>query len=233
MLRTLLESQAHSPRRAGGTLFSVGVHTTLIGLAVAATARATTRPAADPPEAHDVLYTVPAPTPLPNAPHPSMDKWHIALPANAPFVPPVTFPTTLPAIRVNQSTDSGHEFDGAHLASADPFVGRGEGAATGSSEVYTALAVEKAAVPRADNPAPAYPASLRSASLEGTVVARFVVDTTGRAEPASIVFIAATHPLFADAVKQALLRSRYLPATIGDRPVRQLVEQRFAFTLTR
>jgi hypothetical protein len=49
----------------------------------------------------------------------------------------------------------------------------------------------------------------------------------------SITFSAATHPLFAEAVRQALLRSRHLPATLGDRPVRQLVEQRFAFTLRR
>jgi protein TonB len=78
-----------------------------------------------------------------------------------------------------------------------------------------------------------YPAALRSAQIEGEVVARFVVDTTGRAEPASISFPAATHPQFADAVRLTLLRSRYFAAMIGGRSVRQLVEQRFAFTLTR
>src|SRR5215469_7853892 len=44
MLRTLLESQAVRSRRAGGTLVSVGVHTTAIALAIAATARATSAP---------------------------------------------------------------------------------------------------------------------------------------------------------------------------------------------
>jgi protein TonB len=116
------------------------------------------------------------------------------------------------------------------LAEAGPWSGRPDEA---SGAVFTAPAVERPAAPRADNPAPAYPVSLRSASLEGIVVARFVVDTTGRAEPESITFTAATHPLFAEAVREALLRSRYLPALIRNRPVRQLVEQRFAFTLTR
>jgi protein TonB len=87
--------------------------------------------------------------------------------------------------------------------------------------------------PRPGNPAPAYPASLRSAQVEGSVLARFIVDTTGRVEAASINFPEATHALFADAVRQSLLRSRYLPAVLGEHAVRQLVEQRFAFTLTR
>jgi protein TonB len=85
----------------------------------------------------------------------------------------------------------------------------------------------------AGNPTPLYPTALRSAQLEGTVVARFVVDTSGRAEPASVSFREASHPLFADAVRQALLRSRYLPAMLNGRKVRQLVEQRFAFSLVR
>ena len=88
-------------------------------------------------------------------------------------------------------------------------------------------------MPRPGNPAPAYPPALRAAQIEGSVLARFVVDTTGRAEPASISFPEATHEQFAEAVRQSLLRSRYLPAIVSERPVRQLVEQRFAFTLTR
>jgi hypothetical protein len=75
--------------------------------------------------------------------------------------------------------------------------------------------------------------ALRAAQIEGSVVARFVVDTTGLAEPESITFPEATHAQFADAVRQSLLHSRYLPAVLGDRHVRQLVEQHFAFTLTR
>jgi TonB family protein len=100
-------------------------------------------------------------------------------------------------------------------------------------DVYTGETVEWAAHPRRDNPAPAYPASLRSTQIEGVVDAQFIVDTLGRAEPASINIKEATQPLFGDAVRQALLRSRYEPAMASNRRVRQLVEQRFTFTLLR
>ena len=44
MLRTLLESQAARTRRSGGAFVSIVVHTALIALALAATARATSAP---------------------------------------------------------------------------------------------------------------------------------------------------------------------------------------------
>jgi protein TonB len=93
--------------------------------------------------------------------------------------------------------------------------------------------VEKAAMPQPGNPAPVYPAALRAAQLEGDVVARFVVDTSGRAEPGSIAFPRVSHPAFAEAVRHALLQSRYVPAEVAGHSVRQLVEQRFLFALRR
>ena len=132
--------------------------------------------------------------------------------------------------------------DGASPISSPPIDwGRGplgpaspaEGLESPRDSVYRVSQVEKAAIPRPGNPAPMYPAALRAAQIEGRVVARFVVDTLGLAEPASITFPEATHAQFADAVRQSLLRSRYLPAMVGDRRVRQLVAQHFSFTLTR
>jgi TonB family protein len=84
-----------------------------------------------------------------------------------------------------------------------------------------------------DNPAPVYPPALRAAQIEGVVDAQFIIDTLGRAETASIIIRQATQSLFGDAVRQALLRSRYEPAMVGNRRVRQLVEQRFTFSLIR
>jgi protein TonB len=101
------------------------------------------------------------------------------------------------------------------------------------SALHTFVTVDWAARPKPNNPSPVYPTALRSAQLEGAVVAQFIVDTLGRAEPASINIKEATHPLFGDAVRQALLRSRYEPAMASNRRVRQLVEQRFTFTLFR
>jgi len=61
----------------------------------------------------------------------------------------------------------------------------------------------------------------------------FVVDTTGRADVASFKVIRTTHELFATAVKNALPRMRFIPAEVGDRKVRQLVQQPFSFAIVK
>ena len=110
-------------------------------------------------------------------------------------------------------------------ANADP--------GTPTNGVYEATAVDRAVSPFRDNPQPAYPSQLRAAGIEGSVVARFVVDTTGRVEPGSIDIVAMTQVAFSEAVRHALIRSRFVPAQYGHATVRQLVEQRFSFALTR
>jgi TonB family protein len=99
------------------------------------------------------------------------------------------------------------------------------------SGIYSADVVEKAAEPQPGNAPPRYPESLRSLRIEGEVVMRFIVDTLGVAERGSVIVLSASHPAFAQSVKDAIQRSRYFPALIGNRPVRQLVEQRFMFAL--
>jgi protein TonB len=79
----------------------------------------------------------------------------------------------------------------------------------------------------------AYPEMLRSAQVEGTVLASFVVDTTGRAEMSTFKVLRSDHELFTNAVKNALPRIRYLPAEVGGRKVKQLVQQPFVFNLAR
>jgi TonB family protein len=81
------------------------------------------------------------------------------------------------------------------------------------------------------NGQPEYPAMLRQVAAEGDVHVRFVVDTAGRVEPTSIEILRASHPLFGAAVQRWLSRNRYVPAEVSGSRVRQLVEQRIAFTL--
>jgi protein TonB len=98
------------------------------------------------------------------------------------------------------------------------------GKAYSENQVDRAVQVTRAAVPR-------YPDALKSVNIEGQVVARYIVDARGRVEPGSIQILSATHKLFADAVREALLEARYRPAEVGGQPVRQLVEQPFIFKL--
>jgi len=232
MLRTLLESKAAPNRRAGGTIISVAIHTAAIALAVAATARATAGPEPggerfDPPP----VFVVP-PTPVqhddavvtrgPVAPTIIIDR--------KVLIPPIAVPTYIPDVdRSRPPVDPGDFGHGPII------LGRGpeKGLSSGKDSVFTILTVERAAAARPGNPAPVYPSALRAAQIEGSVIARFIVDTLGRAEPASINFPSATHDQFTEAVRQSVLHSRYLPAMIGDHAVRQLVEQRFEFTLRR
>ena len=68
---------------------------------------------------------------------------------------------------------------------------------------------------------------------EGTVLAQFVVDTTGRAEMNTFKVLKSDNDLFSNAVKNALQRMRFLPAEVGGRKVKQLVQQPFQFSLNR
>jgi protein TonB len=69
--------------------------------------------------------------------------------------------------------------------------------------------------------------------VEGRVSAEFVVNEQGRAEEESIRFVRSDNRLFNDAVRAALLRMRFIPAEVGGRKVRQLVEMPFVFAIAR
>lgn len=236
MLRTLLESQATTRRPGGSTMLSVAVHVGAIALAIVATANATT-PLGQPEHLDGPIVVWTPPSPLARgAERSSRDREYrdVVVPDHRVIVPDIWVPDQHPAIDVDRPSTNNGDFDASRegLTSGNGFGGPAS-LVSPMDGVYTPALVDKAAAPLPDNPVPVYPASLRSAQIEGMVLATFVVDTTGRAEPATIQFREATHPQFAEAVRQSLLRSRYLPAVVRGRPVRQLVEQRFAFALTR
>lgn len=78
-----------------------------------------------------------------------------------------------------------------------------------------------------------YPALLRSAQVEGRVLASFVVDTNGRADLSTFNVLRSDHQLFTNAVRQALETAQYRAAEVGGRRVAQVVQQPFIFALDR
>lgn len=76
-----------------------------------------------------------------------------------------------------------------------------------------------------------YPDILRQAGVEGEVLAQFVVDTSGHAEASTFKALKSTHQLFTEAVRTALPGMRFVPAQVGGRRVRQLVQQPFTFAI--
>jgi protein TonB len=100
------------------------------------------------------------------------------------------------------------------------------GKAYDENQVDRAVQVSRPATPR-------YPDALKSVGVQGAVLMRFIVDAEGRVEPGSIDVISTSHKLFADAVRAALLNTRYRPAEAGGHAVRQMVEQTFTFRLDK
>ena len=69
-------------------------------------------------------------------------------------------------------------------------------------------------------PVPAYPELLRQAGVQGRVVLEAVIDTAGHVEPGSLVVVAAAHPGFVAAARQAVAATLFRPARVRGRAVR-------------
>ena len=78
---------------------------------------------------------------------------------------------------------------------------------------------------------PRYPAVLRAIGVEGIVEMEFVVDTTGRADLATVRVISSPDERFTAAVRSALRDARFVPGRYQGRAVRTLVRRAFRFEL--
>jgi TonB family protein len=85
----------------------------------------------------------------------------------------------------------------------------------------------------ADNQSPRYPDALRSANVEGEVLAMFVLDTNGCADMKTLKVLKSTHDLFTEAVKIALPRMKFYPAEVGGKKVKIRMAMPFRFSLTK
>lgn len=152
-----------------------------------------------------------------------------------PLSAPITLPDSAPPlVEVDLSSKISDSLDFAGATFAD-VIGTvlGTKHAQPIDGVYTAEGVEKVVNGLRGNPKPTYPPSLAAAYIEGTLLVRFVVDSTGRVQDKSVEFPGKAHPLFVDAVRRALLRSRYHPAEVDGHRVPQLVSQEFVFRMGR
>ena len=101
------------------------------------------------------------------------------------------------------------------------------------NQTYFEFQVEQAVTPAANASAPRYPDLMRTAGVEGEVLAQFIVGPDGVADVGSFKVLKSTHELFTKAVREALPRMRFNPARVGGRAVRQLVQQPFTFSITK
>lgn len=202
-------------------------HTALIAVAVYATAEARSKPR-DAVDTVRPVYFPSTPT-IAHAPR-SRTQARVNVPSRLPVIESIAI--DLPPIpEIHVETTGGGDFqsrglDGSGTESVGAVPANGGGA-------YNAEQVEKQVEQAPGNLPPRYPDALRNAGVEGEVIAQFVVSETGRAEEGTLRFVRGDNVLFQDAVRTALRRMRFVPAEVGGRKVRQLVQMPFVFTLSR
>ena len=235
MFTVLPESNARPGGRPGVTVASVAMHAVLLLLGVWATAESGVSRGAS-AQKEVIPYVFHQPDPAPATPEPagrsSTAKEAVLLVPDAPSMPLAGFviPDVLPP--VDQSL--GDPFANTPIGvrrSVNGVGPRGSGLIPGG--VIDNRIAEKPALPLESNAPPIYPDILRSAAIEGGVEIEFVIDPEGRARAGSIVVLRADHRLFLEAVREALISYRYLPAEVGGTPVAVRVRQSFSFKLNR
>ena len=78
-----------------------------------------------------------------------------------------------------------------------------------------------------------YPDLLRQAKVQGRVLVQAIIDTSGRAEPASVKVIQSPNPGFDMPAKQMVLKALFRPGRVHGRAVRVLLNLPIDFTIKR
>ncbi len=234
MFENLIETKPKKPKTAKTMALSVFFHAVIIGAAVYGTLEA--KEAIEKPKAEKVQFLdVPKEEPPPPEEAPPPPEVVVAPPPPKGFqvlTAPIKIPEVLPEIDLSKKVTDEADFSGKGVQGG---IAAGVVGGTGpvnADQTYFEFQVEKQ-VSSTGNLRLNYPDMLRSASVEGEVLAQFEVDTTGRVVMSTFKVLKSSHDLFTTAVRQALQTARYYPAEIGGRKVRQLVQQPFNFTLTR
>jgi len=236
MFGTLIESEFRAQRRVGGTVLSVAIHTGIIAAAILAGAHVAPARPTPPPVVHVTFVPRATPpqtprvrrraTPLagPMFPAPVIPRWRVQLPD--PSL------ATVPSIDVAQSMPIS-VFDGPASGGLRGVIGDpsgGDGIADAGEPTWTGnellMHIARRVTPR-------YPEPLRAAGIDGRVLVRFTVDTTGGIDPRSIEVLASTNELFTQSVRAALAGFRFTPSMWRGRRVRAAAEMPFEFVLNR
>jgi protein TonB len=237
MFNNLLESKPKKEKRRGGTITSIVVHSMLVGLAVYATANAAIKNEKPRQEKIDFVETPKdEPPPPKEEPPPPPPDIVVAPPPPKGFqvlTAPVEIPDVIPDIDLSKKVTDEADFSGKGVAGGVAKGVEGGKAVVQSDQPYFEFQVEKPVVPAPGSISPRYPDMLRQAGVEGEVLAQFVVDTTGRAEAGSLKILKSSHDMFVQSVKNALPQMKFIPAEVGGRKVKQLVQQPFTFSISK
>jgi protein TonB len=234
MFNKLLESKATKQKMAGGTVFSIVLHTVLIGGAVYATARAGVKDEKAKAEKIQFVEVKKEPPKVPDKPPPPKEVVVTPPPPKGFQVlrAPLKIDIKIPEIDLSKAVTNEADFSGKGVKGG---TGTGVVGGTGpvTNQTYFEFQVEKPAEMLQDSPKPKYPSVLESSGISGEVQAQFVVRMDGKADMDTFKVLKTTNELFTQAVKNVLPRMHFSPAMIGGKPVNQLVQQSFQFAVPR
>jgi protein TonB len=234
MFNQLLESKAKRQKMAGGTMFSVVLHTVLIAAAVYATARAGVKDEKSKAEKIQFVEVKKEPPKVPDKAPPPKEVVVKPPPPKGFQVlrAPLRIDIRIPEIDLSKAITNESDFSGKGVKGG---TGSGVVGGTGpvTNQTYFEFQVEKPAEMLAESPKPKYPSVLESSGIAGEVQAQFVVSSAGKADMDTFKVLKSTNELFTQAVKNVLPRMRFSPAMIGGKPVNQLVQQSFQFAVPR
>ena len=227
MFNNLLESKPQKQRSTSSTVISLVLHTALIALAVKATLQATQ----EKEKVEEKVSFVdvkkdepPPPKPPPQEAPPPPQSFQV-------LTAPVNIPNVLPDIDLSAKLTNESDFTGKGVQSAK--ANTGPVAKPEGDQPYFEFMVEKPVTEASNTQRPRFPDILKSAGVEGEVLAQFVVDTSGHVEINSFKVLKTSHELFAASVRSALPGMRFIPAEVGQKRVRQLVQQPFVFAIAK
>src|ERR1700730_12176257 len=185
MLETLLESKSKRERSAGGAIVSVTAHTALIAAALYATAHARVQ-AAEFPETIRAVYFPHDPLPVQSA-SPGVSRQRTVDGHRVVFVAP-DIDIKVPSVDISDVVSKPGDFSPATTRDQESNGGQESGQSS-SGAPFRADQVEKQVGVIPGSATPRYPEVLRSAGVEGQVIAEFVVDEQGRVEEGSLRFV--------------------------------------------
>jgi protein TonB len=238
MFNNLLESKAKKQKRFGGSFVSIVAHAAAVAGLVVVTANAGLKEEEKVEEKVDfveVKKEEPKP-PEPEKPPPPPDAVATPPPPKGfqVLTAPIEIPNVIPDIDLSKKVTDEADFSGKGVAGGtSKGVEGGKGPVPQGDQPYFDFQVEKPVMAVPGSQGPQYPDMLRSAGIEGQVMAQFVVDTLGKADMSTFRALKSDNDLFTNAVKTALQRMKFLPAEVGGRKVKQLVQQPFQFSLNR
>ncbi len=237
MFNQLIESQPKKQKMAGGTLFSLVFHSSLIGAAVVVTANAGI---ADDKTKNQKIQFVemkkepPKPKEPPPPPPPPKEVFKSPPPKGFQVLrAPVEIPIKIPDIDLTKKVTDEADFSGKGVKGG---IAKGVEGGTPQrigNEPYFDFQVSKPVEPVPGTGAPRYPVIMRASASEGDVQAQFIVNEEGRAEIGSFKVLKASNEAFASAVRAALPQMRFYAAELEGKKVRQLARQSFQLKLDR